>query len=288
MSLVMEDETQSEPRARVFLPAAPSFMRKLSHPDEVSSVESSDERRYSDVPSMGALPCPRQQCPKLQYMSNELPVFPSQAPKKPQPVRLVFDSQERTKSGRLSWRRLFSSRLERRQGKRKAKAAGKGPLGDDPPLEAVDRNILESAIDDDLPYAKPQTPRRHRRPIVDPVRWAAMACLPRPRTSRASESRKHRVPLNYDEVIPDNHHEVYTCAEHTSGLSFSRLPKSKTCGACGVTDPLNEPNSFAGFRSRPWYLYPEGSSISSSDWDTACNTPSSNGSEVTRSSKGRF
>ena len=49
-------DRESPPHARrVFLPVAASFARKLNLPDDASSVDSLDDRRYSDVPSVRSI-----------------------------------------------------------------------------------------------------------------------------------------------------------------------------------------------------------------------------------------
>ncbi len=60
--------------------------------------------------------------------------------------------------------------------------------------------------------------------------------------------------------------------------SYSRLPRPRACAACGGgADPLAaEPHSFGGFRQKPWAAaeLPEGSSVSSGEWDVALRAPS--------------
>lgn len=246
---------------RVFLPVAPSFVRKLHVMDDASSVDSGDDRRYSDVPSMSTLPRPSAApsiaedptpSPRSVSGASGASFAVSSATLRPKPVHPVADPPK----ARGVWRRLFGGR-EPKAPKNATKAPPakqtakptrrRAPRADD--IEAMDPSLGVSHVEDDLPDARPATPPRTR---LDPLRWATLACLPKNRGARARRSTREHADRREEH-------------DHSTGSSLSRLPKGQR--PTPPVDPLNEPNSFAGFRTRPWYLFPEGSSVSSGDWD---------------------
>lgn len=265
--------TPTPSQRRLFLPVAPSFVRKLNVNDDAWSVDSLDDRRYSDVPSIrsqprtpargatGPLPrgsprppargpprnAPRTGASLAAPSARRAPASPPQAapPRMPRPA-----PHQSARPPRRQWRFLFASRA--------------------PPAHAA-------PVPDDDDEAAAEGARA--------LRWAALTtCLPSKkayRSRRASRAAEHGTDRPRSAALLHSPDCVHVAAES----SFSRMPKLKgSCAACGAAssaDPLSEPHSFGGFRAKPWYQFPEGSSVSSGEWDQPA-APRSSGSSRSR------
>lgn len=244
ISSALEDRVVEPTSRRVFLPVAPSFARKLVIPDDLSSVDSFDDRRYSDVPSARSLTAFRRASP----LGSAVPPTAGTGAAAGVGAGIVGGSASRAGSSPI----------------------GSGMGGMQPPPSPAQVPVRPQPVRVSLLSSPPPQPKSRRS-------WRRL--LPRLRGSGSSSNEDRERPEDRRTTClprkPNRRSRVGTTASDRprssgNGNSFARLPK------LGAVDVSNEPHSFAGFRQKPWYLVSEeGSSVSSSEWDVSVRAPSS-------------